>query len=298
MDYELIIIGTGPAGMTASIYASRYKLKHLLIGELPGGLMSEAHKVCNFPSEIEISGFDLMTKMKAHVDSFGTPWTMAKVSGLEKIDGGFKISSGDKSWTTKAIILATGTERRKLGLEREARLVGKGVAYCATCDAMFYKDKVVAVVGGGNSAMTAALHLANLCSKVYLLVRSELKGDMVWAEQVKNNPRIEILYQVEVKKLIGEEKLSGIDLGDKQLEISGLFIEIGSIPNTSWLSDLSLEFDNHGAIKIDSRQQTSIPGILAAGDITTGSGGIHQIITACGEGAVAATAAFQYIKQD
>jgi len=299
MDYELIIIGTGPAGMTASIYAARYKVNHLIIGEMPGGLMSEAHKICNFPSELEISGFDLMTKMKAHVDNFGTTWLMKKVDKIEKIANGFKVSAGEESWTAKTIILATGTKRQKLGLAREAELTGKGVAYCATCDAMFYKDKVTAVVGGGNSAMTAALQLAEFCQKVYLLVRKDqLKGETVWAEQVAKNEKIEIIFNTEVKELMGEDKLTGVKLNDRELELAGLFIEVGSIPDSEWLADLQVELNERGYIKVDDLKQTNIPGFLAAGDITTGSGGVHQIVTACAEGAVAANTVFQYIKKN
>jgi len=182
-------------------------------------------------------------------------------------------------------------------LEREKELTGKGVAYCATCDAMFYKDQVVAVAGGGNSAMTSALHLANICEKVYMLVRSELKGDAIWIEQVKNNPKIEIIYQAGVKQLLGEGKLSGIDLGDRQLAVTGLFIEVGSIPDTSWLPDLGLDINERGYIKVDDAKQTNVAGLFAAGDITTGSAGLNQIITACAEGAVAANTAFQYIQK-
>lgn len=305
MNYDLLIIGSGPAGLSASIYASRYKLKHAVLGELPGGLMSEAHKICNFPSEIEINGFDLTMKMKAHADSFGTEMIMEKVTAVEKNGDNFTVKTiNGKELTAKTILLATGTVHRHLDLPEESRFVGRGLSYCATCDAMFYKNKTVAVVGSGNSALTAALYLADVAEKVYLVVRGgELKGEVVWMDSVKNNSKIEIIFNTNVVALEGAEKLESIKLSQSYnshdvLNVSGLFVEIGSRPDTSWLGNLNLEFNAAGYLKVQANQLTNQAGVWAAGDITDASNDLRQIITACSEGAVAAAGIFQYLQKN
>jgi len=300
MVYDLIIIGAGPAGMAASIYASRYKVNHLLLGEIPGGLMAEAHKVCNFPSENEINGFDLMMKMKGHVEHLGGQITAGKVVGIKKSDGHFMVETETKETSeAKSILLATGTIHRQLGLPNEKQFVGHGLSYCATCDAMFYKNKTVAVAGGGNSALTAALYLADIADKVYQIVRKDtLKGETVWADQVKNNPKIELIFNSNITELIGEGSLTGIKLDSREdvLPVAGLFVEIGSAPETALFGDLNLEIDNNGYIAVERNQATSVPGVWAAGDITNSSNGLRQIVTACAEGAVAAGDIFRYLQ--
>lgn len=301
MNYDLLIIGAGPAGYTASIYASRYKINHAVIGELPGGLMSSAHKICNFPSEVEVNGFDLTMKMKAHADSFGTEMIMEKATSIEKNDGGFVVKTvSGKELTAKKILLATGTVHRDLGLAEESRFVGKGLSYCATCDAMFFKNKVVAVVGGGNSALTAALYLAEVAEKVYLVVRNdEFNGEVVWIDSVKSNSKIEILFNNSVTALEGEERLESIKLsGGNTLAVTGIFVEVGSKPDASWFSNLNLVLDSAGYIKVSADGSTSHEGIWAAGDITDASNGLRQIITACSEGAVAAAGIFQVLQKN
>lgn len=304
MNYDLIIIGAGPAALTASIYASRYKINHIIVGELPGGLMSEAHKICNFPSEIEISGFDLTMKMKAHVDSFGTEFVMDKATSIEKASDGFMVkTAGNKEFSAPTILLAAGTVHRHLGLSEESRFVGHGLSYCATCDAMFYKDKTAAVIGAGNSAMTAALYLAEVANKVYIVARgSELRGEVVWMDQVKNNPKIEVIGNTSVVGLAGENKLETIKLsqpynGNDILAVDGLFVEIGSAPDTAWLGNLELKAEASGYLIVQPDHSTSQPGIWAAGDITNGSNGLRQVVTACAEGAIAAGAIFKHLQQ-
>lgn len=301
MNYDLLIIGTGPAGYAASIYAARYKINHALIGELPGGLMSSAHKICNFPSEIEIGGFDLTMKMKAHADSFGTEMIMEKAVSIEKLDDGFMVKTiNGKELTAKKILLATGTVHRDLGLAEEGRFLGKGLSYCATCDAMFFKNKTVAVVGGGNSALTAALYLAEVAEKVYLVVRNdEFNGEVVWIDQVKSNSKIEVLFNNSVIALNGAERLESINLSNgSTLTVTGIFVEVGSKPDTSWLDNLNLELDSAGYIKVLADGSTSHEGIWAAGDITNNSNGLRQIVTACSEGAIAAAGIFQVLQKN
>jgi thioredoxin reductase (NADPH) len=303
--YDLLIIGSGPAGLSASIYASRYKINQAIVGEISGGLMSEAHKVCNFPTEIDINGFDLTMKMKAHVESFGTKILADKVTKIEKQEDKtfYVTTSANQEFVAKTILLATGTVHQHLGLENEGKFLGHGLSYCSTCDAMFFKNQIVAVVGSGNSALTASLHLAEIAEKVYLVVRHDvLKGETTWADQVRSNKKIEILFNTNVVSLQGAEKLTGIKLdkeysGSDTLPTTGLFVEIGSTPDTAWLQNLDLEYDKFGYIKVNGDQSTSQDGVYAAGDITTGSNQLRQIITACAEGSVAATSIFRKIKE-
>lgn len=301
MNYDLLIIGSGPAGYSASIYASRYKINHAVLGELPGGLMSEAHKICNFPSEIEVNGFDLTMKMKAHADSFGTEMIMEKVVSIESLNPGFMVKTiSGRELTAKNILLTTGTVHRHLDLPEESRFVGHGISYCATCDAMFFKEKTVAVVGGGNSAMTAALYLAEVATKVYIVVRKDkFSGEVVWIDSVMSNPKIEVIFNNNVVGLEGEERLETVKLNDGQsLEVSGLFVEIGSKPDVSLFAGLSLDVDPAGYLKVSSSQATSHEGVWAAGDITNASNGLRQIVTACSEGAVAAAAIFESLQKN
>lgn len=302
--YDLIIIGAGPAGLTASIYASRYKINHIVVGEIPGGLISQAHNVCNFPTYKEISGFELMEKMKDHAEGLGGQiMSMEKISKIKKENDIFQLETeSGKTLASKSVLLATGTKYRKLGLADEARLLGRGVAYCATCDAMFFKDKTVAVIGGGNSAMTSALYLSEVAQKVYLIVRGDkLKGEMVWADNILANKKIEVLFETNVLKLNGENKLESIELdkevaGSKTLTLDGFFIEIGTEADTTLSDMLGVELDR-GYIIVDSRQKTNVEGLWSAGDITTGSGLFRQVITACSEGAVATHEIFSYLQK-
>ena len=300
MVYDLIIIGAGPAGLAASIYAARYKVNHLLLGEVPGGLMAEAHKVCNFPSEDEINGFDLMMKMKSHVEHLGGQVTTGKVIGIRKNGSSFILETEAQiTYEARSILLATGTIHRHLNLPNEKKFVGHGLSYCATCDAMFFKNKKVAVVGAGNSALTAALYLAEVAERVYQIVRKdELRGETVWADQVKNNPKIELIFNSNIVELLGDNNLTGIKLDSREgvLPIDGLFIEIGSAPDDTLFIDLGLKIDNNGYLTVEKSQATNVPGIWAAGDITNSSNGLRQIITACAEGAVAAADIFRHLQ--
>lgn len=303
MKYDLIIIGVGPAGYSASIYASRYKTNHIIIGEIPGGLATIAHKVCNYPSEIEISGVDLMEKMKKNVEHYNTEIINNKVVNIEKKEDLFKIKTQDKKeYEAKTILLAIGTKHRKLGLKNESQFVGRGVSYCATCDAMFYKDKTVVVVGGGNSAMTASLYLADVAKKVYQIYRGEvLKGEKMWQDQILKNEKIEVIYNTNIDEISGEKKVQAIKLdkeynNSKELDVDGIFIEIGSEPDYGLIEQLNVETDENGFIKVKPNQSTNIEGVYAAGDITNGSDNFRQIITACSEGSIAANSIYKYLQ--
>lgn len=299
-NYDLLILGAGPAGLTASIYASRYRLNHLVFGRMPGGLINDAHKVCNFPTESEIKGSELSQKIYQSASSQGGEIVLGEIEQIEKLKGLFKIisSSGD-NYLGKKLLITTGTEHQKLGLKREADFLGKGISYCATCDGMFYKDKTVAVVGGGNSALTAALYLADVAEKVYQIYRGDkLKGEPAWREKVEAHPKIEVIYNNTLKELEGDNNLKKVILtnpydGGNELSLDGIFVEIGTLPKTDLFENLNLKLDKNGYIQTEPDQSTNIDGVWAAGDITTGSNGFRQIVTACSEAAVAVNAIYQ-----
>lgn len=298
--YDVIIMGSGPAGLTAGIYSSRYKLDTLIIGKLNGGLMTETHKICNFPTEKEIDGFSLTQKMEDNARLNGVQIINKEIKDIIKTEDGFKVVTSDgKTFLSKAVILAFGTQHRRLNLENEESLLGRGVSYCATCDGLFFKNKKVAVVGGGDSALTSALYLADVAEKVYLIHRgNKFRAEPIWVEKVNSSNKIEILFNSQVTKLIGKEKLEAITLSDQsELSVDGLFIEIGTEPQKyDFINTLGIKTDDRGYIEVDSSQKTSCPGIWAAGDVTNGSNNFRQIITACSEGAIAANSVFEFTR--
>ena len=302
--YSLIIVGAGPAGLTASIYASRYKLGHLIIGEDLGGLAFEAHKICNFPTEKEILGMKIIEKMQKHVESLDAPLIIDKVINIVQKNKVFEITTQKgKIFLADALLLATGTIHRRLNLPNESKFLGKGISYCATCDAMFHQNKTVAVIGGGNSANTASLYLAEIAKKIYQIYRkNKLRGETEWANQVINNKKIDVIYNTKVIGLKGKEKLEKIVLTSphqkaKEIAIDSLFIEIGTVPQKILTEQLSLTINKNHFIEVNSSQKTSRNGVWAAGDITTASNNFHQIITACSEGAIAAENIFKFFQE-
>ncbi len=300
---ELIIIGAGPAGLGASIYASRYKLDHLVIGSEIGGQVTEASRIENWAGEKSISGRELMDKFIAQAKELGAEIIQDEVERTEKIDDGFKVfTQGGKEYTAKALILALGMRPRKMNIPGEEKYVGKGVSYCATCDAMFFRNRKVAVVGGGDAAATAAIHLAEFVERVYLLYRDSFNWNPSWEYQLNQNSKIEKVCCSEVKEIVGDNKVSGIiyeEKGErKKLSVEGIFIEIGSIPGVTIAKDLGVEVDDQDYIKVDQTQATNVENVYAAGDVTTGSNKFRQIITAVAEGAVAAGSVYKKLKMN
>jgi len=301
--YDLIIIGAGPAGLTASIYASRYKIEHLVIGREPGGQANEAHKIENWPGTISISGFELLQKMRSHAEKLGAKVILDSVSSIiKKRDDFFEIIAQSNQYQAKNIILALGMEYRRLGIPGEAEFKGKGVSYCPTCDAAFFKDKIVSVIGGGNAAGSAALLLAEYARQVYLIYRGEkLKMDPAYLDKISTDSKIEVIYNTNVKEIKGGEVVEKIVLdrdyqGKNELETQGVFIEIGSEPGIEIAKQVGVDVDEKGFIIVNPDQSTNIPGIYAAGDVTTGSNKMRQIITAAAEGAVAAGSVYKKIQ--
>lgn len=326
--YDVLIIGAGPAGLTASIYASRYKLNNLVIGKMIGGTITYAHKVENFPGFKEISGVELGQKMAEQARAFGAEILLegaARVEiGAERVGPAkshvsarrFKIvTEADREFETETLIVATGTERRKLGVPGEAEYLGKGVSYCTTCDAPFFKGKTVVLVGGSNAACSGALHLADFAQKIYLIYRkSQLRAEPVWVEEVKANPKIEVIYETNIVKILGgpayaeasagkQGRVAAVELdkhynGEEVLKVDGVFIEIGGIPSGELLRPLGVEFTEDGYVRVSEKMETNIPGLFAAGDVTDKGQILSQAITACAQGAIAANSAFEYLKSN
>jgi len=300
-NYDVIIIGGGPAGLTAGLYTSRARRNSLLIEQaLVGGQIANAEMVENFPGFPEgISGFDLGELMHQQAIKFGLKTTMAEVKGIE-IQGTHKIvKTTGGNFTTRAVIIAGGSKRQELGVPGETEFTGKGVSYCATCDAPFFRDKPVAVVGGGNAAITEALHLAKFASRVTVIHRRrQLRATRILQERAFAEPNIEFLWDTTVEAIEGTDfverlRLNQVLTGEKSaLDIAGIFISVGFKPDTGYLKDI-LSLDAVGHIITNEKMETQIPGILAAGDIRANSG--RQAITAAGDGATAAIYAEEFL---
>ncbi|MDD4983335.1 MAG: FAD-dependent oxidoreductase [Candidatus ainarchaeum sp.] len=298
MMYDVAIIGLGPAGATAAIYSARYNLKTIVVGQVPGGTAAEAHKICNYPPFAEIKGFELAQRLLQHVQAMNVEVVFGKVENIEKKKDFFELNTGDKKIQAKKIVIATGTKRKQLGISRENEFRGKGISYCATCDGMFYKNKVAGVVGGGNAALTAALLLSEFAEKVYIFYRKDkfYKAEPAWTEQVLKNKKISPIFDVEIKELIGKTELEAVKLSNKkEIKLDGLFVEIGSDPNIAAVESLGVKKDERGYIIIDENCKTNIKGVYAAGDITNHK--LKQIVVAEADGAVAATNIYHELMQ-
>ncbi len=302
--YDVAIVGAGPAGLSASIYASRYKLKNIVLGKQIGGTITDAHKVCNYPGVEDISGLELGSRMYEQAKKNGAEASLESVISIDKEGNLFKLTTDSKKEIiAKTIILATGTKRNKLAVPGEEKYLGNGVSYCCTCDAMFYKDKVVGVVGGSNAATMAATMLADIAKQVYIIYRgTALKGEPAWIDDVKSKKNVEVILTTVVTAIEGDGKVQRVKLskefnGSQYLDLDGLFIEIGSEPNADLPIKLGVELDENQYIVVKDDQSTSIEGIWAAGDATTNSNNLQQVVTAVGEGAVAANSIYDYLKK-
>lgn len=311
--YDLIIIGAGPAGLSASIYASRYKLNHIVIGNEIGGQVVEASEIENWAGEVSIPGKTLMEKFEHHAHHLGAKIIQADVSAVVKKDDIFEVTAGpprvDKrssrveagaeKFQSKSIILALGMKARRMNVPGEDKFTGKGVSYCATCDAMFFRGKDLVVVGGGDAAATAAIHLSEFAKKVSLLYRDAINWEPSWEEQL-DKLNIEKIACTNIKEIKGEDKVSGIvyeiNNEKKELPVQGVFIEVGTTPGVTIAQNLGVALDEQSYIIVDQTQATNVENVYAAGDVTTGSNKFRQIITAVAEGAVAAGSLYRKLK--
>jgi len=298
--YDLVIIGAGPAGLGASIYASRYKLNHVVIGEEIGGQVTEAWEIENYAGFEKISGKDLMEKFRKQTEDLGAKIVSATVQKVLAKSDYFEIHTHAEIYQAQAIIFSLGMKPRRMNIPGENEFVGKGVSYCSTCDAMFFRRKEVVVIGGGDSAATAAIHLADFASKVTLLYKDTLNAEPAWINEMEKNPKIEIKCCSKVVGIKGAGKVEGINYefsGEMQeLAVEGVFIEIGSVPGVVLAQELGVKIDEQSYIIVDQTQATNVENVYAAGDVTTGSNKFRQIITAVAEGAVAAGSVYKKLK--
>lgn len=298
--YDIIIVGAGPAGLTAAIYGRRALKKVLVLEALNyGGQIINTLSIDNYPVNPGISGFDFATKLYNQAKDLEAEIKFEKVTNIK--DNDIKeVVTTKGTYQTKTIILATGSENRKLGIEDEEKLVGKGISYCATCDGAFYKNKDVAVVGGGNTAIDDALYLSDIAHQVYLIHRRDsFRAEEAIISKLKEKDNVKFIYNSNVTKLNSDDKLVSIEVTDNNnekqtIEVSGLFVAVGRIPENENFKDL-IDLDEAGYIKADENCHTNIDGIFVAGDNRVK--GLRQLVTATSDGAIAASEAINYINK-
>lgn len=303
--YDVIIVGGGPAGLTAGIYACRAGLKTLLIERMmPGGQIGLTSTIENYPGFEKIDGVDLAIKMHNHAQNAGCEFDFAEVVSFD-FDGKEKIvNTHNTSYKTKAIILSLGASAKQLEVENEKKFVGRGLSYCATCDGTLYKNKVVAVVGGGNTSLEDCIYLSGLAKTVYLIHRRDtFRGDETLVKALdataNSNKNIKYLLNSKVTGLVGQDHLQSLHVEDiasgktQTIDIDGLFVAIGRKPDTEILAG-KINLDKNGYVITDEKMKTNLDGVFACGDIRVKS--LRQIVTACSDGAIAAISAFEYIR--
>ena len=304
-DYDVLIVGAGPAGLCAGLYTGRAKLSTLIIDKLiPGGQILNTHLIDDYPGFESIEGPELAAKMQAHAEKFGAQVIMDEVVSIrsEGPDGRVKVvQTAEREYRAKAVIITAGGSPVKLGVPGEERLNARGVSYCAVCDGPFFGGKVLAVVGGGDAAVEEATYLTKYASKVYLVHRrSELRAQKILQERLFSNPKIEVIWDTVVDEIQGEASVSTLALRNvksgeqSQLQVGGIFIFIGFKPNSDILQDLGVERDHGGHILTNQIMETGVPGIYAAGDIRAQLA--RQVTTAVGDATTAAIAAEKYIE--
>ena len=300
--YDVIIVGAGTAGLTAAIYARRAEKTVLLIeARSYGGQIINTPDIENYPVVAHISGFDFANQLYEQAKALGAEIVLDKVVELRDLGDRKEVVTPRQTYEARTVILATGSENRKLGVEGEDRLVGRGVSYCATCDGNFFRKKTVAVVGGGNTALEDALYLADLAEKVYLIHRrDQFRGEETTVAKLKQRENVEMIDNAIVTKLLYEKRLTGIEVTDKldgsvrTLSLQGLFVAVGRIPENENFRSL-VELDPSGYAVADESCHTRTPGVFVAGDNRTKA--VRQLVTAASDGAVAATEAVKYLNQ-
>ncbi len=300
--FDIIIVGAGPAGLTAAIYGRRAS-KSVLVLEAKawGGQIINTPDIENYPVVAHISGFDFANQLYEQAKALGAEIVLDKVVELRDLGDRKEVVTPRQTYEARTVILATGSENRKLGVEGEDRLVGRGVSYCATCDGNFFRKKTVAVVGGGNTALEDALYLADLAEKVYLIHRrDQFRGEETTVAKLKQRENVEMIYNAIVTKLLYEKRLTGIEVTDKldgsvrTLALQGLFVAVGRIPENENFRSL-VELDPSGYAVADESCRTRTPGVFVAGDNRTKA--VRQLVTAASDGAVAATEAVKYLNR-
>lgn len=304
--YDVVIIGAGIAGLTAAIYVRRSNKTVLVLeGQAYGGQIINTLQIENWPGDYGVSGVDLMQKIYKQATELGAEVEFEEVEVVEKVGEDFVIKTEDGEYKAGAVILAVGAEDKKLGIERETELAGRGVSYCATCDGAFYKGKNVAVIGGGNTALYDAVYLADIADKVYVVHRrDEFRGDAVLVEKLKRKENVEFVLGYVPEQILGDGKVAGVKLvpsgkvdsvtSERTLDVDGIFVAIGKKPATEKFAEL-VKLDENGYIVASENCRTSCDGVYVAGDCRTKD--IRQLVTAAADGAVAADAAVNYLSK-
>ncbi|MEM4201732.1 MAG: thioredoxin-disulfide reductase [Candidatus Hadarchaeum sp.] len=302
-QWELVIIGAGPAGLTAGLYGVRSGLKTLVIEEkIPGGTAAESPLIENYPGFPSISGQELMARITEHCQKFGVLIKhFEKVIALDLAGEKKRIKTESGEYEAKAVIIASGCRLRELGVPGETEFRGKGVSYCPVCDGAFFRGKKVLVVGGGNSAAVSALYLSNIAASVKLAHRRDrLRAEEAYVKDLRNK-NVEILWNTELKEIKGDTSVRSVVLFNNktgetsELKIDGVFIQVGEVPNSQIAREAGIKVDERGYIIVDSRQRTNIPGVYAAGDVTAAP--VKQVGVAVGQAIIATIDAFGYIKR-
>ena len=298
--YDFVIVGGGPAAMSAAVYAARFKMKTIVLAREIGGTIVNTHLIENWPGEKSLSGMELMQKLQEHVESLDVEIKQAEVKEIKQSGKNFLLETDEGKYEGKTILLATGTKHRKLGVPGEEEFSGRGVSYCAVCDGAFFADKVVAVVGGSDSAAKEALFLSEHAKKVYIIYRKEkIRAEPINGDRVDANKKIEIINNTNVLEIKGDKFVESVVLdtpykGNKDLKLDGVFIEIGYDPQNELAKGLGAKLDKGGEIISGKGSETSVPGVYSAGDVTSGS--FKQAITAAAQGVIAANSAYTYTK--
>lgn len=293
--WDVIVIGTGIAGLSAGMYSGRFKLKTLVVGEMPGGIITTTHKVENYPGILSIDGADMGQVFLDHAKKFGAQMEFSKVTDVSRSDF-FSVKAVAKEFHGKALIFATGTEHKKLSVPGEKEFEGKGVSYCALCDAAFFKNKTVCIVGGGDAAAIEALILAEHCKKVYMFVRRDvLRAEPINYKKLIESKNVEIRLKTEIAEIKGSNKVEAVVLkSGETLQTDAVFVAVGFSPLSDLAEKLGVEVDGKGQIKINRDAQTNVAGVFAAGDVCDSK--FKQAITGAAEGVTASYSAYQYVK--
>lgn len=303
-NYDLVILGAGPAGLTAGIYAARYGLKTILVSRDMGGTANLAHKIENYPG-FSGSGADLMKKFFEQAKEHGADYLNDDIIDIKKDKNRFTITTSSRKFiSVKAVIIALGTQRKKLNVSGEDKFLGKGVSYCATCDGAFFRNKIVAVIGGGDSACKATLLLSEICKKVYMIYKGDSEHcEYISSKKLRETKNVEILYNTIPLEIKGKEVVSGlvVDVGgkavpiEKKIDLEGVFIEVGALPLTDMAKMLKMKIDKEEYIVVDSEMKTSVSGVFAAGDVVKSK--MKQVVLSAAQGAIAAKSAHDFLME-
>ncbi len=295
--YDIIVLGGGPTAIGCAIYAARFAMDVLIVGKTFGGLIATTHIIENYPGITSVSGPGFMEMFREHMQSLNISYISDEIGSIEQKEDYFVLQSFFQQFKARTICIATGSERRKLGIPGEEEFTGRGVSYCATCDGPFFKDKVVCVIGGSDSATKEALFLTQNAKKVYIIYRGEeIRAEPINKKRVYDNEKIEIIYKTNITGIKGDNSVRAVIFDNgKEFEVDGVFIEIGSNPNSDLAKRIGVNTNEKGEIIINRKSETNIPGIFAAGDVADAP--FKQAITGVAEGVIAAYSAFDYLKE-